>query len=176
MSIDVSIVLSCFKRGRQLRKTLESICAQKEVSYEIIVVEHGEDGLTESLAKSFGARYYQKDRTDLPKFQNPSAVHNIGIKRAKGKIVLLMGGEVMFNSIPHGLRDLVAPVLKNSRIATTALVRSLDIEGRFEEWYSHPSEGPRAGWVINFCLAVSRDALMTIGGFEESYTQYGYED
>lgn len=175
MNPTVSIVLSCFNRGRLLRKTLDSIRAQ-DLESEIIVVEDGEDGLTQTAARNAGARYYQKDRTDLPEFQNPSRVHNIGIRRATGDIVVLMGGEVMFETKPNGLRDLVAPVIANPEVTTTPLVQSLDRDGKFLEWLSAPKDCPRAGWIINFCLAVRRNALFMIRGFEESYTGYGYED
>ena len=173
---DVSIVLSCYKRGRLVRKTLESIRAQEGVNMEIIVVEDGDDGNTETAARNFGARYYRKPRTDQPAFQNPSRIHNIGIRRATGKVVLLQGGEVKFETKPYGLRDLVAPVLENDCVATTPIVQSLDKEGKFLEWLSAPKDCPRAGWIINFCLAVDRNKLMAIGGFEESYTGYGFED
>lgn len=175
MSIDVSIVLSCYKRGKQLRKTLESIVAQ-DFPAEIIVVEDGNDGITETIAKSFGARYYRKMRTDLPAFQNPSRVHNIGIQRANGKVVVLQGGEVMFETKPKGLRQLVEPVLANPNLATTPSVQALDRNGKHLEWLTAPKDCPRAGWIINFCLAVSKSRLVKIGGFEESYTGYGHED
>lgn len=171
----VSIVLSCYRRGLLLRKTLESIRRQN-INPEIIVVEDGDDGKTEFVARDAGAKYFRKDRADLPAFQNPSRVHNIGIRQAKGEVIVLMGGEVKFETCPNGLSDLVEPVLQNASILTTPLVRALDEHGKFAEWLVHPSEGDRAGWIINFCIAVRRDKIFQIGGFEEAYTGYGFED
>lgn len=175
MNPEVSVVLSCYKRGRQLRRTLESIRDQ-QYPVEIIVVEDGSDGLTETAARNFGARYFRKERTDLPAFQNPSRIHNIGIKRARGRVVVLQGGEVMLDSKPNVLADLVRPVLENSNVATTPTIQALDKSGKFSEWLSAPEGCPRAGWIINFCLAVDRQRLIQVGGFEESYTGYGFED
>lgn len=171
----VSIVLSCYKRGKQLRKTLESIRDQKYPGrLEVIVVEDGNDGITDTIAREYNAIYYRKQRTDLPAFQNPSRVHNIGIKRATGDVVILQGGEVMYETQPHAITKLVE--LATLPYYVSPVVKSLNSEGRFDEWYSHPREGDRAGWIINFCLAVQRDYLIAVGGFEESYTGYGFED
>lgn len=171
----VSIVLSCYRRGLLLRKTLESIRRQN-IDPEIIVVEDGDDGKTEFVARDAGAKYFRKDRADLPAFQNPSKIHNIGIKQATGKVVVLMGGEVKFETIPNGLADLVAPVFRDDTMLTTPLVQGLDEHGKFANWLVHPSEGERAGWIINFCIALRRGKLFQIGGFEEAYSGYGYED
>jgi GT2 family glycosyltransferase len=171
---DVSIVLSCYKRGKQLRKTLESIRRQA-MKAEIIVVEDGNDGLTEKAAREYKAKYFRKFRTDLPAFQNPSRVHNIGIRNATGEVIVLQGGEVMYESAPDGLSDLVEPVLADSKVATTPIVRALGPDGKPTEILCAP-DGPRGGWIINFCLAVHRAALYKVGGFEEGYTGYGFED
>lgn len=178
MSLDVSIVLSCYKRSKQLRKTLESIRAQDPGPREIIIVEDGDDGKTRYLAREFGARYFQKDRSDLPVFQNPSRVHNIGIRQAVGQVVILQGGEVKYNTAPNALFDLVSPVLANPKVATTPIIESTDKDGKFFEWLVTPdwNQSHRAGWIINFCLAVDRGMLLQIGGFEEAYVGYGGED
>lgn len=172
----VSIVLSCYNRGKQLRKTLESIEAQKYDRHdlEVIVVEDGNDGLTEIVARDFKARYFRTKRTDLPAFQNPSRVHNIGIKHANGEVVILQGGEVMYETKPYALNHLVE--LASLPYYVSPIVKSLGPGGEFLEWYSHPREGARAGWIINFCLAVRREYVLEVGGFEESYTGYGFED
>lgn len=172
---DVSIVLSCFRRAKQLEKTLESIRAQS-VEAEVIVVEDGDDGKTQYVAKNFGVKYFRRSRTDKPVFQNPSRVHNIGIRRATGRVVVLQGGEVMFETKPNGLKDLISPVLKDPNVATTPIVQSLDRHGKFQEMYCAPSGCDRASWIVNFCLAVDRNMLLKVGGFEESYWGYGFED
>ncbi len=171
---DVSIILSCYRRGKQLRKTLESIESQ-DMKPEIIVVEDGDDGITQTIAREFGAKFFRKKRADLPAFQNPSRVHNIGIRQATGNVVILQGGEVKYETKTKAVSRLVE-MAASGPYYVSPLVASRDRDGKFLEWYSHPSDGSRAGWIINFCLAVQRKYLMAIGGFEESYTGYGFED
>jgi len=171
---DVSIVLSCYKRGRQLRKTMESIAAQN-VKPELIVVEDGDDGITQTIARQFGAKYFQRKRPDLPAFQNPSRIHNIGIRQATGNVVILQGGEVKYETKPNSITRL-AELAAIGTHYVSPLVASYDRHDNFSEWYSHPTQGSRTWWIINFCLAVKREHLFMVGGFEETYTGYGFED
>jgi len=171
---DVSIVLSCYQRAKQLTNTLDSIRMQDFRNIEVIVVEDGDDGQTQHIARRFGAKYFQKKRAELPAFQNPSRVHNIGIKQATAPIVILQGGEVKYKT-PHTVYR-IADTIDHKPCYASPFVESLDKDGKFEEWYCHPKDGNRAGWIINFCLAVPRQTLLSIGGFEESYTGYGFED
>lgn len=175
--ISVSIVLSCYNRASQLVNTLESIARQNYRPLEVIVVEDGYDGgRTEAAARNFGARYYaRRNRADLPTFQNPSRIHNIGIRRANNDVVILQGGEVRYDTLT-GIRDMVEPIEQDASLSTFAMVKSLDQQGNFFEWYSHPTEGARAGWMINFCQAATRDKLWQIRGFDESFAGYGGED
>jgi glycosyltransferase involved in cell wall biosynthesis len=175
MSASVSIVLTAFKRAKQLEKTLKSITAQKYAPLQIVVVEDGDDGVTRRIASDAGAQFIQKKRTDLPVFQNPSRVHNMGIRAAKNDIVILQGAEVCYTG-KNDIERLVSPIEGNDATVATPYVASLSKDGNFHEWFVHPSEGTRAGWIINFCLAMRRDWLLAINGFEESFRGYGFED
>lgn len=176
MDNSVSIVLSAYNRAQQLEKTLDSIQMQRYPGpIEVIVVEDGQDGQTEWIARRHQAKYIRKVRPNLPVFQNPSRVHNIGIKAAQNEIVILQGAEVRYTS-PTDVANLVAPVIDDPITAATACVQSLNKNGDMEEWYVHPSEGRRAGWIVNFCLALKRERLLRISGFEESFIGYGFED
>jgi glycosyltransferase involved in cell wall biosynthesis len=172
----VSIVITAFKRPKQLERTLESIRSQKyQGDLEIIITEHGNDGNTDRIARDFGAKYTSVPRTDLPAFQNPARIHNIGIRAATKDIVILQGAEVKYTGT-NDIANLTAPLVEDRYAVRSACVRAMDHLGGFEEWYSHPTEGRRAGWIVNFCLAVHRNLLLQIQGFEESITGYGYED
>src|ERR1700691_3776927 len=72
--------------------------------------------------------------------------------------------------------NLVAPLVETPSAVRSACVKAMNQDGSFQEWYSHPTEGRRAGWIVNFCLAISRRILLEIQGFEESIEKYGYED
>ncbi len=172
----VSIVLTAFNRYQQLRKTLESIIEQEyRPSVEVIVMEHGNDGQTKWIAERAGAKYIQIPREPFPAFQNPARIHNIGIREAQNDIVILQGAEVRYTG-KDDIAKLVAPIADNHLLVTTPVVQSLKQNGEFDEWYMHPTEGRRAGWIVNFCLAMHRDLILKIQGFDEGFEGYGYED
>ena len=176
MNPSVSIVLSAYNRAKQLEKTLDSIQMQRYSGpLEVIVVEDGQDGQTEWIARRYQAKYIRKERSNLPVFQNPSRVHNIGIRAAQNDIVILQGAEVRYTK-PMDVAELVAPIFDEPATVTSACVESLNFDDSFMEWYSHPTEGRRAGWIVNFCLAMRRERLLKINGFEESFIGYGHED
>jgi glycosyltransferase involved in cell wall biosynthesis len=173
--MSVSIILTAYNRANQLAKTLKSILMQDYHPIETIVVEDGDDGRTQYIAKQSGVRYIQKKRPDLPVFQNPAKVHNLGIRAAQNDIVILQGGEVTYLN-PTDVSKLIAPILEDSSLITTPCVQNLRQDGYMEEWYVHPTEGRRAGWIVNFCLAMTRERLLHVQGFEEGFEGYGYED
>lgn len=173
--MSVSIVLTAFNRPNQLLRTLKSISMQDYRPIEVIVAEDGDDGRTQYLAKQNGARYVNKKRYDLPAFQNPARVHNLGIRAAQNDIVILQGAEVEYTN-PTDVSKLIAPILEDPSIVTTPIVASLHESGEFFEWYCHPTEGRRTGWIVNFCLAMTRERLIQIQGFDEGFVGYGYED
>lgn len=173
--MSVSIILTAFNRANQLDKTLKSIAMQDYRPLEVIVVEDGDDGRTQHIARQNGARYIQKKRPDLPVFQNPARAHNLGIRAAQNDIVILQGAEVKYLN-PTDVSKLVAPILEDPSLITSPCVQNLRQDGTMEEWYVHPTEGRRAGWIVNFCLAMTRERLLQIQGFDEGFEGYGYED
>jgi len=175
MSASVSICLTAYRRPKQLESTLESIVRQNYKPLEIIVVEDGCDGQTEFIAKRFGARYIHKPRPDRPVFQNPARAHNIGIRAAQNDFVILQGAEVRYTALTD-IAAIVAPIVDDPLAVVSPCVQSLDENGNFKEWYAHPTESHRAGWIVNFCLGVRRERLLAINGFDESFPGYGFED
>lgn len=163
----ISVVMSAYKRASQLDHTLQSILIQTRKVDQIVVVEDGfDDGETENVCnrwKSSGlpVEYYcRRSRPDVL-FSNPARINNIGIRKAKGDILILQCAEVMYES-DKDIENLVAPVESNPGLSTVALVKSHDASGRFIEWLI----GPR---LLNFCQAIHRDHVMKIRGFDEQY-------
>jgi glycosyltransferase involved in cell wall biosynthesis len=71
----VSIAFPCWNRAALLAETLKSI-ARQNYPVELIVVESGDDGRTEALARDFGAKYLREPRDEYPIFQNIAKLWN----------------------------------------------------------------------------------------------------
>jgi hypothetical protein len=174
----ISIAFPCWNRGQLLEITLETIRQQNYPGpLELVVVESGEDGLTEYVAKHFGARYIRQERPEtFPVFQSIASMWNLCLRESKNEIVLLQTPEVLHES-PKVIEDLVARVESREKILATPLIKDLLPDGSFTNWYNHPTEGSRPGWVSGAGPHVfRRTEMLEIGGYEELFYGYGGED
>ncbi|CAG0970165.1 partial heptose III glucuronosyltransferase, partial [Gammaproteobacteria bacterium] len=77
-----SVVIPTFNRKDILRQCLKSLQAQDFTDFEVLVVDGGNDGTEEMLAREFpGFRYLREERS------GPSVARNLGIEQATGEIV-----------------------------------------------------------------------------------------
>jgi len=172
----VSIAFPCWHRGRELRVTLESIKRQN-YPVELVIIEDGDDGLTEDLAAEYGARYIRRERKEAyPIFQNIAEMWNQCAFESKGDIILLQTAEVLHES-PDVIAKLVERVQSKPKVMATPLIKDLHPDGSFAGWYNHPTEGSRPGWVSGAGPhAIRREDFLTFGGYEEMFYGYGGED
>jgi GT2 family glycosyltransferase len=176
--LSVSMVFPCYQRGKELRRTLKSIREQKYPgSLELIVVEDGNDGITESVAAEFDARFIRRERVETyPAFQSPGLIRNIGLKAAKNEILILQDADI-FHETPNTVEQLVNWIKDDPSLMSVPLVRRLHPDGSFFEWFNHPTEGPRPRWILGGCArTVRREAILAFGGYEEAFFGHGFED
>ena len=82
-NMDISIIIPTFNAGVKLRRCIVALRRQKtERSYEIIVID---DGSTDSSLSGIQGPKISVFRQPN---QGPAAARNLGVKKAKGKIIL----------------------------------------------------------------------------------------
>jgi glycosyltransferase involved in cell wall biosynthesis len=147
---------------------LESFRAQNYPNLEVIVVEDGdEDGITKGVAAQYDAKYMQHMRIEkYPSFQSVSQVFNEGIKASTGDILILQAPETLHRG--DVIRGMVTAIGNDSRkmaVVETALLPE----------HGEPTKvlGRSAGASPR---ALHKQTVLDIGGFEESFFGYGYED
>src|SRR6267142_5269954 len=93
----ISLVITTFNRPSQLLATLHSIDKQWPIgiprSWEIVVVDDGDDDRTEDICQSFSARYFRLNRPRSDHYRNQARPLNVGIKAATGDVILLQNAE-----------------------------------------------------------------------------------
>jgi glycosyltransferase involved in cell wall biosynthesis len=89
MSAIVSVVVPAFNAALYLKQTLESIIAQSDRHYEIIVVDDGSTDETPLIAQQFGdaIRYIHQPNLGL------SAARNTAIKNARAEVIALLDAD-----------------------------------------------------------------------------------
>lgn len=175
----ISIVMTAYKRHRLLQNTLASINTQTRKPDQIVVVEDGNDGGATQMvcieAKNYGLPVEYVCRKNRPNlgYSNPAIPKNIGIRKATGDILIIQCAEVAYTK-DTDIENLVRPVEQDPNVSSFALVKSLYENGEFHQWYAGPDRAPK--WFLDFCQAIRRETVVTIGGFDEDFSGYGFDD
>lgn len=177
MSLPVSIVITTFNRAPLLRKTFESFTRQDFKEFEVVVVDDGNDTETPKLCAEpwpFPLVYHRLNREKPVGYGNPARPNNVGIRMAKGEVIILQNAEVK-----HGAGEVIQKLkdLCGSNNAVFAQVEVLNEYGTGKSFYVHRSpvvgQGPRPFF---FCGALRREWFEKLRGFDEDYQYYGYDD
>jgi glycosyltransferase involved in cell wall biosynthesis len=175
VSKTISIVLPTWNRTKLLANTLASIARQTRQPSEIIVVEdRPRDSSTRHVCIGYGAKHIPVPGESI-EYRNVGFVYNRGIEQATGDIVIMQSAECMYES-KTGIADLVSAIESDGYASAVPLVRSLSPTGRFIEWFCHPTLGGRPGWTGMFCHAIHRQRLVEVGGYDEIFKGYGFDD
>lgn len=200
----ISIVMAYYNRKPQLLNTLKTIgWSKKAKDIEVIIVDDGSDGdhrLEDIFDKfSFELKVIRKEKKDKW-YTNPCVPFNVGIKEAKGSVVIIQNPECAHAwDVPHFASYHLTEenYLSFSAYSTDATgigkikrAKSYsDIDNEFRPkvnsvpevlgegvycWYNHPVYRP-VGY--HFCAAITKNNLDELGGFDERYAAgNGYDD
>ncbi len=171
----VSIVLPLWNRAALLARTLDSIFQQRDLPpLQVIVVEDRPANPTgASVCQRYPVEYYARHKGTG--YNNVSTIYNCGIKKATGDILMMQSAECKYETLT-GIHDLVQAIEGDEFSSSVPIVQALDQRGNFDEWYCHPTGGGRPGWTGFFVHAVHRSQIMRIGGYDEIFRGYGYDD
>jgi glycosyltransferase involved in cell wall biosynthesis len=185
----LSIIIPTFNgRVTLLEHTLKSIRRQStDFDYEILIVNDGtSNNGSKELAEKYNAEYIfsgQRNENGIIKWRSAAWAINLGIRRAKGELILINEPEVYHTNLRH-LQKLVDPHLDNKNIAshpekvlidTNILLREIE-NGR------EPSEELQQQ-IVNFyhahffySLCLSKQSLLNVNGMDEGFTCGCYDD
>lgn len=165
----VSIVITTFNRPAQLQNTLLSFSTQAFKDYEVIVVDDGDDSETPVLCKKYGVRYIKIFRPTSVRYRNPSVPNNVGIRLARGDVIILQNAECKHIDQATIEKLYVAVTDKN---AVFARVMGLYPDGS-QHWLYVGKENQRPFF---FCGAMKRCIFERLRGFDEDYVEWGCDD
>lgn len=86
-SPQVSVLINCYNGEKYLKETMESVYAQNNKDWEIVIWDNGSTDKTAEIAQSFDSKtryYYAKERVPL------YASRNNALKYAKGKYIAFL--------------------------------------------------------------------------------------
>jgi len=194
--VDFSIVIPTYNRVRELAITLTGLGCQRApgIEYEVIIVDDGSDDGTAEEVRRFQQSYpvhlhylYQENRKQ-------GAARNLGVRNASGDYLLFLGDDI------EPTREFLAEHLRKhrqfhphdpstSRIAVLGYTtwpkhyrrtRFLEYVGEKGWQFGYSIIGDPDDVPFNFFytsnISLSRRFFIEVGGFDEDFHEYGWED
>lgn len=169
--LEVSVVIPVRDGESSLPPLLASLAAQTIAAerFEIIVVDNASSDATGGVARAGGARVVEEP------IANRARARNAGIAAARSELIAFTDGDCV--AAPGWLEALLrcrdqAPLLAG-RVETTTRPSPNSIERLERAWRFAQEHWVLQGWAATANLAVSRQALEAIGGFDAAYAHIG---
>jgi GT2 family glycosyltransferase len=165
--VKISVIIATKDRAALLDGALASLAAQHSAPpVEVIVVDNGSTDGTKSVTEKHGAVYIYEA---MP---NRGAARNRGIGAATGEIILFIDDDVVLPSgfvaaHAHAHEAALAP-----RAVSGPIINVPSAQSRTKANFRHFSNA-------FFCtcnVSIPTSALRAVGGFDERFELYGWED
>lgn len=173
-AIEVSVVIPSRNRRDDLARCLAALSLQDfpKHEFEVIVCD---DGSTESLVEAVEAakRAGVQARCIRQEGKGPAAARNLGIANARAGIVAMTDSDTLPDK--NWLRKLCEALAQNA----DAVGAEGKVYAKNEAEFGPLGEGPanKSGGVYLTCnCAYRREALVEVGGFDETFPYPAYED
>ncbi len=174
MSIEVSVVVPTYNRANLLERCLTALFGQTADPniYEIIVVDDGSTDETSSIITHLsntapcGFNYIRQ--TNLGR----SKTRNNGIMAAKGRLIILLDGDMVVRSefVAAHLKAHTKPKL----IVHGPVVNTTNIDNP-STWPTKVYDFSRAFFATGN-VSIERTEIIAVGLFDEDFIEYGWED
>lgn len=174
-----TIIVPTYNRNDLLRFGLQSMRRQN-IDSRIIVINDYLPDESERLAREFNAECHFTGHRNYRNvtWRSPVFTLNLGIKKATSDIVVLSCAEMFLPA-----HDTLANMLEAIELdpMAMAIVAGFDDNGSFLNSLKEGREYdytqlPALRTELPFFMAVRREHLLSIGGYDEDFTGQGYDD
>jgi GT2 family glycosyltransferase len=196
---ELAVVVCSFRRHEEIVHCLEDLANQRtDVRFEVVLVlQEYPDGAAEALDERFGQRLDLR----IYCFERGLGVHgarNAAIARTRAPIIAFIDDDVRLGPswvstllpfydnpsiggvggfVRHPGCDTLARRIIRPLFGLSSRRYRIDWGGFNSMPYSaHPVEDQDADWLSGCNMSYRREALVQVGGFDESFGSYGYDD
>lgn len=192
----ISIVLIFFNEERFIQESIESVLAQTYTYWELLLVDDGSSDGSTGIAQSYSQRYPHKIKyLEHKNHQNlgMSSSRNLGFQHSEGEYICFLDADDVW--LPLKLEQQFYIMQEHNKAAFVCgrtiwwyawANQSTDLPQDFAQEFSVPSntlvQPPQLllmfledEWLTLHDLLIRREAIETVGGYEDSFTDM-YED
>jgi len=181
-----SIIIPTFNRKEHLKKTVETLLHQSYDKFELIIADDGSSDGTELVVSDFKKRAWFPVKYFWQKNSGRSAARNLGIKNSECDIVIFVDDHIILQKdfIYNHLKAYQKHCNKGPLVAVRG--RSI-LVNKPEDAFSFKGklplfkidkrriQDPFYTFITNN-LSVKKAALEEVGGFDEDFKNYGFQD
>lgn len=187
----VSILITSFLRPHLLQWNLFSLARQNiPYPFETIVLNDGLPDASREICRQFERTLHlkyvftgQRNIANDLKYRVPGFALNIGAKISSGEVLIISCAE-MFH-INSTIELLSEPILLENKLLTTSIGMD-DQDGSFLNYidqhkgnvdsHAYHYNYPRLNTKLPFLMAVQRREYFSIGGYDEDFTGFAFDD
>lgn len=173
----VSVIIPAYRCAEYIAQGVESVLAQSLNDFELIVVN---DGSPDTSELEIALQPYRPQIQYLKQTNGgPSAARNTGIRRARGKYVAFLDGDDYW--APNHLAKSVGLLEKSPGIALVYCDCVLIKDGKpYNRVFLAQEQSSRVSFeslllqsstISTSCVVALRQAVLSVGGFDESLTR-----
>ncbi|MGC8718332.1 MAG: glycosyltransferase family 2 protein [bacterium] len=169
----VSVIIPTRNRSKIVRECLNRILLQRYSPYEVIVVDDGSEDDTLDVLKDF-SRFENFRYISIPERKGPAFCRNLGVKESTGEVLLFIDSDIftLSNFIEEHINTHKAHREKILVVGPVIGISNLN------------ESFPQRGSLLDFSnayfasgnVSLSKDLFLQVGGFDELFNVYGWED
>ncbi|QSR87784.1 glycosyltransferase family 2 protein [Candidatus Methylacidiphilum infernorum] len=179
-SLDWSVIIVTFQSKNVIRKALEALFAQKGTKLEIFVVDNNSTDGTQDILKGYSREIIFISN---PTNRGFSQAANMPLDRAKGRFVLFLNPDVIIKN-PYFLKKIAHLFDEEQQVGAIGpalfypdgtLQPSMSLTYPNQKWAkgSIPKFPGKIAALLGACLAVRKEILDRLRGFDEEFFLYG---
>ena len=164
----ISIIIPAYNAAQTLPACLAALQRQTQPADEIIVVDDGSQDKTAQVARAYDAQLLEQPH------QGPAAARNLGIRQARGDIVLLTDADC--EPVPTWVAEMMRPFADPRVVGVKGSYRTHQQERvarlaqcEFEERYDRLERLATIDFIDSYAAAFRLAVLLETGGFDPAF-------
>jgi len=167
----VTVIIPTYNEQEDIEECIKSVLKQKYKRIEVIVVDDGSNDNTIKIVEKY-AEKYKKVKLLRQEHKGPGEARNLGAKKAKGKILILIDADmVLFEDY---VDKLIKPIIEGKALGTIESIQYNKFETKMQEcWGKYVKLKQLEGENSLVTRAITKEDFLNLGGFDR---KYGYAD